>query len=687
MRRSLLVLGFLGLTCLCANGQETLAQTRQDQCFQTGVDLLSHHEFGAAYNAFGEFLATQMANDPRRAAAEYYHAYCALILLHADGEKQMESFILAHPFNAKTANAYFELACFFYAEKDYAKASGYFSKVGFPTLSNEEQTLGRFRWGYSLFTQRNFLAALDQFNVVKASGGAYGPASSYYAGFIESAAGDYDNALIDLKRAEVNESYASIVPVLITHLYYKQGNDMELIKYAEAALKRDNISSSEELTLLIAEAFFRQNDYQKALPGFSEYLEANENASRPVLYRAGYSAYALGKYDEALPWLKASASDVDSIGMFASYFLGAVYLGRQEKPLALTAFETAKKFKKDRHLTEESYFLSAKINYDMGRPDMAIQEFEWILKEFPQSTHNQEIRELLSQAYVNANNYNKAIEYIESLERRPPIIDQAYQKATFLKGSELFNKEEFPLAVVFFQKSLEYPIDGGLVADAAFWCAETFSLGRKYEQAIPLYEKALGHASAKPDVFRQARYGLGYAQFNLKQYDRAIASFRDFVARSSAEEPNYTDGTLRLADCNYVLKSYGEAISLYRKTLQLGSVDSDYAHLQIGIILSIQHKYGEASSEFEVVARNKSSRYSDEALFQLGQISFEQSNYPSAIIHFTTVIDGSKSPRLVPFALSRRAAAYYNLKDYEHTSNDYITVLEKFQTLRTCWQA
>ena len=139
MRRSLLVLGYLLLTCLGAKGQETLGQTRRDQLFQAGIDLLSHKEFGAAYSAFGEFLGIQNVNDPRRATAEYYHAYCALILHHADGEKQMEAFIAANPASGKTSNAFYELACFFYAEKDYAKASNYFSKVEFSTLSNEDQ--------------------------------------------------------------------------------------------------------------------------------------------------------------------------------------------------------------------------------------------------------------------------------------------------------------------------------------------------------------------------------------------------------------------------------------------------------------------------------------------------------------------------------------------------------------------
>src|SRR5262249_51418154 len=160
-------------------------------------------------------------------------------------------------------------------------------------------------------------------------------------------------------------------------------------------------------------------------------------------------------------------SDTDSVGAYASYLLGSIYLKRNEKQLALTAFGVAKKFGKDPGMAEESLFQVAKINYDMGRADVAITEFENLLKNFPQSHHAAEVRELLSHAYVNANNYHKAIEYIEALPKRSPTVDKAYQKATFLRGVELFNKEEYAAAVSSFEKSLQYSIDPLLVLEAS----------------------------------------------------------------------------------------------------------------------------------------------------------------------------------------------------------------------------
>jgi tetratricopeptide (TPR) repeat protein len=101
--------------------------------------------------------------------------------------------------------------------------------------------------------------ALDQFNYNKALGGEYGPASSYYAGFIEYSQGDYTNALIDLKRAGQNEAYSKVVPYLIANVYYRQKNYDELIAYAKEVSAREGLSNKEEIALLSAEAYFKKD--------------------------------------------------------------------------------------------------------------------------------------------------------------------------------------------------------------------------------------------------------------------------------------------------------------------------------------------------------------------------------------------------------------------------------------------
>ena len=661
--------------------QDLLSQKKSERLFKSGIDFIEHGEFGAARETFSNFLSNSSQQDLKRGDAEYYLAFCALNLYHADGEKLIESFIAQNTNNPKSTTAYYDLANFFYNEKNYARASVYFGKADFLALSGEQQNSGRFRWGYSLFNLKKLKEALDEFNFIKAQGGQYGPAASYYAGFIEYSKADYEIALTDLKRAEQSPAYASIVPYLIANLYYKQRNYDQLLSYISSIKSKDKLTNAEEIALLSAEANFKKTDYKNAFDGYSDYLESKEGSSdKGVLFRAGYSAFAIGQDDKALDWLKQSALDNDSTGFYSSYYLGSIYLKKQQKPLAAIAFDNARKFKSDKRMAEESTFQLAKISYDLGLPDKAINEFEKFVIEFPSSIHITEVKELLSHAYLNANNYNKAIEYIESFTKRNQNLDRAYQKATLLKGIELFNKEEYLPAVQSFEKSLKFPIDQEYMAEASFWCGEAYSIGRKFEQATEHYQSIIGLVDFRnEELVAKARYGLGYAYFNLQQYDRALFNFKEFVNKSTKANLNHVDGIIRLADCYYVTKAYPDALTYYKKAIQYNSVDGDYTHLQTGVILSIQRKYVEAAAELDQVIKNyPQSRFMDEALYQRAELDFVQGNYAASVSGYSKLLNTSKSSRFLPNGYLRRAASYYNLKNYNKTSDDYIAILVQF---------
>lgn len=684
MRLASSILYVLLLISFVAKSQDQLSRSKTENLYKKGTELVNHSNFSAARVVFTDFLKYAAPTDSRKADAEYYIALSALKLGHSDGEKLIADFITHNPSNPRSATAYFDLGNFFYAEKEYTKAISYYGKVNFTGLSQDQQTEGYFKWGYSYFNLKKLDDALEKFNAVKLQESQYSPAANYYAGFIEYSRGSYAEALTDLKRAEASQAYANIVPSLIANVYYKQHKFDELIRYAASLESRaSQISNYSEVSMLVADAYYYKQDYTKAASAYEIYLEDNQaKADNSLLFRAGFANYSLGKDDKAVGYLKTSAAKQDSVSFYASYYLGILYLKQGNKQFALNSFNHSKGYVKDKKLAEESTFQFAKISYDLGKSDVAITEFEKFLVTYPASDHNIAVRELLAQAYVNGNNYNKAIEYIEALPSRTKSVDQAYQKATYLKGSELFNKENYEEAVKFFTKSLASPVDPKYVALASFWNGEAYSIGRRFEEAAPFYTKviALG-ASAEPEVISKTRYGLGYCYFNLKQYDQALYNFKEFVNRGNKSSATYADGVLRLADCYFVTKAYSEAIANYDKARQFKTPDVDYVLFQTGVINGILRKYGEARTQFSnLITGYPKSPYRDEALFQRAQFEIEQSNYAVAISDLSRLInEGSQSgSRFLPYAYERRAASNYNLKEYNKTIDDYQAVIKQF---------
>ncbi len=659
--------------------QDQLSQNKTEKLYQRGVDLVNHSNFGAAREVFTEFLSLASLSDSRRGEAEYYIAFSALSLGHKDGEKLIDDFIDHNPSSPRASTAFYDLATFFYGEGNYTKASQYYKKVNFPALTADQQSQGHFKWGYSYFNQKKLDEAMEQFNFVKRQSNAYAPASSYYAGFIEYSKSQFEEALFDLKKAEASPSYASIVPYLIANIYYKQGRYDTLIEYANS-LKGKDVSNASDIAMLVAEAQYFKGDFKNAIASYQKYFENNAKAETGLLFRAGYANYAAGNTEKGIEYLDKAAAAKDTVSYYASYYLGILYLKQGNKPYALNAFDYAKKNPKDKKLAEESSFQFAKVSYDAGKPDQAINEFEKFVTTYPSSVHANEVKELLAQAYVNGNNFNKAIEYIEALPSRNPVLNQGYQKATYLKGAELFNKNEYAEAIQYFNKSLEYPVDPNYVALASFWNGEAYSVGKKYEEAATNYLRVVGlGASVDPEILLKTRYGLGYAQFNLQHYDKALFSFKEFANKGNKSTANYADGVIRLGDCYYVSKQYEEALAQYNKARTLGSADNDYVLLQSGVIYGIQRKYTEARNQFsELVKGYSKSQYRGEAMFQLGQFEIEQGNYQAAIDAFTKLIREGANSRFLPYAFIRRGASAFNLKQYDKTIADYQAVIQQF---------
>lgn len=668
----------------------------QDPVRQTGALRLmddiraTYHreDYRACLSLVQELNAAPDLRADLREEAEFIRACSAARLRNADGEPLLRTYIQQYPSSGRVNKARFELADWYYRAKSYDKVIQQLAGTDLDVLTGEQRHAARFYWGYSLFGQKKLKEALPLFNAIKRSDGEYALAATYYAGFTEFTLEQNDAALTDLRLLEKEASYQDVVPVLIAHTLSRQGNTAELLKYAKSLEKKTTVQGLNDIRLLAAEALYRQGRHAEALPGYTEYLKsasAADPGTAGVYYRAGHAAYLTTRYPEAAQWLKQVAGSKDSLGRNASYFLAVTYLRQGQKQSALTAFQAAGSSNGTEPLNEECAYQTAKLLYDLLRADQAIDEMESFLTRYPGSSHEQEVRELLSGAYVNANNYKKAISHIESLPNRSPSVDKAYQKAALHYGFELYNKGDMAGAGQWFNKSLANPLDGALVAEASAWYGEALAQQGNLTSAATQYERVVSNNAATPEVMLRARYGLGYARFNLRQYDRAQTSFRDFVSRSSNQDPRYAEVLARLGDCAYVQKSYNDAQQYYRKSFEAGPHSADYARMQAGIVLGILRRQEEGVRLLEeVVEKHPSSVYWDEALFQKAQLEFEISLYDRADADYTRLIRDRSESRFTPFALVRRAAARFNMKNYNATADDYIRALKNYPGHPAC---
>ncbi|MDJ1496998.1 tetratricopeptide repeat protein [Cytophagaceae bacterium DM2B3-1] len=676
------VLAFL-LISFTSFAQTTQTFSADDYTYRTALELFDREKYATAQKAFQDYIDLNKG-DLLTVEAKYYVAICALYLENDDAEPTIERFIAEYPNHPKAALAYYEMGNYYFNQKNTDKAIAYFEKVDISSLSKEQQVEAKFKLAYLYFSKQDFLKAGNLFDELKRSNNKYTYAASYYAGYCNYRKGSYTEALTDLKRAAQSPEYAPMVPYMIVNVYYKQGKYDELIEYAQTLGTSKDIRNADEVFLLVGESYYRKGDYANAARYLKESVGKTKSRPAPeIAYRLGYAQYKTGDFKSAAENFKITATTAkDTLAQYASYHMGLSYLQSGNKPFALTAFDQARRGKASKQVAEDAAYYHAKVSFETNAGPETTALLKDFLKNYPTSSYKNEINELLSESYLASNNYNEAIAHIEAIPNRTPKIDEAYQRVTFNKGAEFFNKDQYNEALTQFQKSLSRPKVTEVAIAAHFWSGETQSAVQNYPSAINEYAAVFREPESKnTEYYNRSRYGIGYAYYNNKEYDKAATHFREYTTAVGPNGKNYADALVRLADCQYVAKNFDAAIQLYDQALALPGAEKDYILFQKANALNFAGRDEEARRTFDELSNKySSSRYADNAMYQRADVDFEKGNYNAAITGFTRVIESNAASGVVPYALQKRALAYSNLQQYDKAIADYQRILDKYPT-------
>ena len=702
----------LALASPTAHAQQTQTFAATERYYQEGLDLFDRQQYGAAQQAFDLYMrqapsrvaqqsgpADVSGRLDRLADAEYYYAVCGLYLLHPDAEGLILAFAQEHPTHPRAAVAYFELAKFYFDQKNYTQASAYFQKVAPANLSEGQRAESDFKLAYSYFELKQNEQARLLFDRSKKQPGPYRAASAYYAGYLAYQAGDYPAARQDLLAAADTDPYRAVVPALVTQIYYKEGNYDGLITYATQALQQmPPPQSADEISLLVGDAYYQKADYKQASPYFDQYAAGHQGKIDPSLqYKIGYADYKQGDYKNAIANLRPVATRRDSLGQNAAYHLGLSYLQAGQKTSALTAFDAARQSTLQKDLAENATLKYAQVQYELGNlPDViaALKDFR---KKYPRSKSQPVVDQLLSDSFLASTDYSAALTYLDGVgDDRGDKLNGTYQRIAYSQAATLYNNGQYAEALPLLDKSLKYPQDDALRAAAQVLRGEIYSVGQQYPEAITAYAAAArsaregGVAADETQYVQLARYGLGYAYYNAKQYDKAQPQFKAFLADPAAKpsDPNYYDTTLRLGDTYYVAKDYQSALAQYDKVIQANAPDKDYAYYQKGVTLGLLGRKDEAATTLSTLLKaNPNSRYAEQAVFQQAQLDFQAGEYGPAAEGFTRLIQNRPTSSLLPDAYQRRGVAYANLEQPEKAVADFRKVLTDYPRSAAAQQA
>lgn len=638
-------------------------------------------DFGRWSDARHEFLRARQAVDPAdRAAAEeleFYLAACAVELGGEDAEAALRRFSERYPGSTYANDVHFALGSYYCAAGDMPRAREQFGKTLYDALSPSQRERYDVRMGYVEFLDGDYPAAYGHFDRIGPKS-EYADHALYYKSYIDYAEGRYDRARQGFAALARSEAYGEVIPYYLLQIEFRQGNYRYVTEHGDALAAKASPERRAELERVIAESWFRQEDYERTVAHLRAYAEAGGQADRETNYLLGFSLYRTARYDEAAQLLRRVCGPEDELTQNASYHLADCCLRAGDKAGAMQAFAMASDERFDADLAEDALFNYAKLQYELGGGAFngAINVLTRYIERYPSSPRAAEARTLLIAAYYNSSDYDAAYRAIKALPTRDAEIRAALQKITYFRALEAWSAGDAKRAQQLLAESASVGVSPKYAALNDFWQGEIAYSQGDYTVAAAKYNAYLRRAPRGEREYAMAWYNLGYCSFARQELPQAGSAFAKFLNAYSARDSYRADACNRLGDIRYADRQFDEAVAEYDRAIALATPERYYAQYRRAVTLGIMGRTEQKMQALGSIIAAGEGDYVDAASYELGRSYIAAERYADGARQLERFIEQyPSSPRRMR-ALSDLGLAYFNLGDKQKSLKYYSEAVE-----------
>jgi TolA-binding protein len=613
----------------------------------------------------------------------YYYIVCQLKLKHQVAEKEARHYVDVVANEPRRQLMSYHLAKYYFLQDDFSNAINYYERTGLDNISNEEIADVKFEKAYCYFNLKNFDQAKPLFEeVTQLYDNKYFIPANYYYGFLCYKDKEYNKALSAFRLVETVEEYKGVVPYYIAEILYFEGKRDEALRYGESVLARGgNLVYQSEMNLLIGQLYFEKKNFVKALPLLEAYVNSSDKVDKEILYELSFCYYNANNLPKAIEGFKQLSNEKDSMGQNSMYLLGDCYLRNNQKENARNAFQYCAYNNSNATQQKVSRFIYAKLSYELGYQDVALNEMKKYLNDYPNSEYDTEAKEILVSLLANTNNFREALELYESFGKPTPSMRKVYPKILYGRAVEFINDQQLTKADELLDKVLADANVGSITPYANFWKGEIAYRNNKYDEAIrylSLYVQSNvpTQGEANPTA---AKYNLGYSLLKKENYSKALAFFEQITKIVSVTSPAIEqDAYLRSADCYFMLKEYAKANTLYDNVINNALAQGDYALFQKAMIAGVKN-----SSERIKILNTLTRQYPTSYLvpdvnMEIANTYMEDEKFKDAIPYLDKILVDANAVNLYPKAYLKLGLCYYNIDKNKEALNNYQSLIRNY---------
>lgn len=678
------------------NGQETAFHNNTFENYIEGKNAFDQELYALAMSKLKYFLSeNRFVPDSETNAiynidAQSLYYIAGLRIQLPEAESDLVNFIEANHPNPLLVDAIFELGDYYYNEKQYVRCIEYFDLIDIDAIPEIKMSELAFKKGYCHFVRKEFTDAQYNFSYTKDIQNKFFYPTNYYYGMCQYFAGDYKSAVKSFQRVESNNVYRAQIPYYISQIYFAEKDFDKLLNYGENVIRQQDTKKIKEIRLLLGQAYFQRNNYEKALPHLEFYEDNTASLTIEEFYQLAFAQYQMGHCEKAIDNFLEINLENSKLGQVVNYYLADCYEKGGDKASARAAFKKVSQMNYDTGMQEEATFNYGKLSAQLGFEREAINILIGVQSDSPYYAETQNI---INDILVNTGDFENAISILESLPQLNRKLEETYQKVTFKQGLQYLSEGNIAQTRTMFGKSITYPHNYTILAQIEFWHAWMYAEENQYSESSSAYKRYFIHEKKSTNLPEEAqpymaRYYNAYNLLKQEEYLGAVEEFKTAILLINQDQNVISNGAiktrvlpdayLRAGDCLFKVNRYDDAVTYYDQSIIRKANGYDYALFQRGLIEGlVGQPFEKILTMEELIETHQESDYVDDALLQLGDTYLSVGNPINAAEAFRTLrTDFKGRSNLVNAANLKLGLINYNQGDMEGALAYYKSVFQ-----------
>jgi len=652
--------------------------------YTEAIEAYNQGQYTESSILFADFFKGYNLLDEKYASAKYYQAK-SLLNLNRINEAATNFAFLADNFHWTNLRKHslFELGLIYYHLGDYSESRHRMTQL-LDDYSDSEYTGSALYWIGETFAAENKIedAILFLENAINDKRrNKFIDYSIYSLANLYEKIGDYENAVNYYDRLlsfYPNSKLITNSQIRIGVCYFKlKDYQTSIIELSNPSLDNIDAHSKAEVLYLLANAYFRIEDYKNAEKKFLELMEFFPSSEffREAQYGLGWSYFQQKKYNDAFRIFDFASNGDDSIAVKAYYWKGEAkrYAGKEDE--ALKIFKSFLDKYPNEKLAQDAQFSIGLIYLSKGNIDLA--------SKFLVSANKQDNLEVRAKALtslgeieLNKSNYKSAINYFNEVKNIKSISTETRLRALLGLAISKFWTNDYNSSLSDLIE-IEKTNRNFEPQKVNYYYAENYFALKNYKEALNRFQNAFG---SDEQINELSMYGKSYCHFNLGDYDNSAASFSDFV-KKFRKSKYYNDAYLRIADSYFGSRNFQSASKIYEDIFRIGGskLDNPYTRYQYAEALYKSGKSSQAILEYNrILELAPNSEYAQASLFTIAWIFFQNAQYTDAISKYKEMFVRYPKSDLIPNVYNSIGDAYFNMALYDSSIFYYDKVTAEF---------